>query len=83
MYDLLKFPKMYPHFTDIIKNHFRLKKNYIKELCQQWSNELIKNRNSTATMDDIYDDDDITGHSDVSKLYKKTSVMLEKILDEL
>ena len=37
VYELLQDPNLYPEFTDIIKNHFKLKKDYIKLLCNKWS----------------------------------------------
>lgn len=41
MYDLLKDPKLYPEFTDVIKAHFTLKKDYIKNLCDKWCSEAF------------------------------------------
>ena len=43
MYDLLANPNAYPEFTDVIQNHFRLKKNYIKQLCDKWVAEPKNN----------------------------------------
>jgi baculoviral IAP repeat-containing protein 6 len=39
MYDLIHNPDSYPEFSDVIKNHFILKKDYIKKLCDKWCNE--------------------------------------------
>ena len=39
MYDLLVKPDAYPEFTEIIKMHFKLKKDYIKNLCDTWIKE--------------------------------------------
>lgn len=36
IFDLLENPKMYPQFEDVIINHFRLRKDYIKALCKKW-----------------------------------------------
>ncbi|QKF93649.1 ubiquitin-conjugating enzyme E2 [Fadolivirus algeromassiliense] len=36
MYDLITNPKAYPEFEDVIKNHFKLKKDYIIKLCDKW-----------------------------------------------
>ena len=43
MCDLLNDPTMYPEFTDVIKGHFALKKDYIKSLCDKWSGEAFDN----------------------------------------
>jgi hypothetical protein len=43
MCDLLNDPTMYPEFTDVIKAHFALKKDYIKLLCDKWSAEAFDN----------------------------------------
>lgn len=37
--DLLKNPKLYPQFEDVIINHFKIKKEYIKSLCDKWTSE--------------------------------------------
>jgi len=39
MLDLLKNPSLYPQFTDVVTNHFRLKKDYIKKLCEKWKSD--------------------------------------------
>ena len=39
MLDLIKNPNSYPEFTDVIKEHFKLKKDHIKDLCEKWKNE--------------------------------------------
>lgn len=39
MYDLMIKPELYPEFTDIIKTHFKLKKDYILNLCDKWTKE--------------------------------------------
>jgi ubiquitin-protein ligase len=39
MLDLLQNPKLYPQFEDIVKNHFRMKKDYIKKICEKWKSE--------------------------------------------
>lgn len=39
MYELLIKPDSYPEFTDIIKKHFTLKKEYILQLCDKWKAE--------------------------------------------
>lgn len=41
MRDLLKNPKLYPQFEDVIINHFKLKKEYILELCDKWYSEAL------------------------------------------
>ena len=50
MYDLIINPQSYPEFTDIIVNHFKLKKEYIKQLCDKWSAEP-NNKFSKQTME--------------------------------
>ena len=52
MYDLIINPSSYPEFTDVIKTHFKLKKDYILALCEKWENEP-KNSFSTQTHDAI------------------------------
>lgn len=37
--DLLKNPKKYPQFTEIIKTHFLIKKDYIKKMCKVWEKD--------------------------------------------
>ena len=50
MYDLLVNIDKYPEFTDIIKTHFKLKKDYILQLCDKWSNEPNNtNKDMTVT----------------------------------
>lgn len=39
MLDLLKDPNSYPEFKDVIINHFKLKKDYIKGVCEKWKAE--------------------------------------------
>jgi ubiquitin-protein ligase len=39
---LIKNPKMYPQFEDIIRNHFKLKKNYILQMCNNWFKNASK-----------------------------------------
>lgn len=39
MYDLISNPDSYPEFTDVIKEHFKLKKDYILSLCDKWVQE--------------------------------------------
>jgi len=39
MYDLLVNPNKYPEFSDVIKTHFKLKKDYILQLCDKWCKE--------------------------------------------
>lgn len=39
MYDLINNPKMYPQFEDVIRAHFKLKKNKILEICDKWTKE--------------------------------------------
>lgn len=39
IYQLLENPSMYPQFTDVIIDHFKMKKDYILELCDKWTNE--------------------------------------------
>ncbi|ARF09703.1 ubiquitin-conjugating enzyme E2 [Indivirus ILV1] len=36
MYNLLINPESYPEFSDVIKKHFTLKKEYILQLCNKW-----------------------------------------------
>lgn len=36
---LLQNPKLYPQFEDVVKNHFKLKKDYIKKLCNEWESK--------------------------------------------
>lgn len=43
MYDLIVNPKLYPEFTDVIVNHFKLKKKYILQLCDKWDKEPQNN----------------------------------------
>ena len=52
MYDLLINPNAYPEFTDVIKTHFKLKKNYILQLCDKWEAEK-NNSFKTQTNDAI------------------------------
>lgn len=40
--DLIKNPKMYPQFENIIKNHFKIKKQYILEMCSKWFKNASK-----------------------------------------
>jgi ubiquitin-protein ligase len=45
MLDLLKSPGTYPQFTEIIKKHFRLKRDTIINMCSKWvveSEEYVK-----------------------------------------
>jgi baculoviral IAP repeat-containing protein 6 len=45
MLDLLKSPGTYPQFTEIIKTHFRLKRDAIIQVCSKWvadSEEILK-----------------------------------------
>ena len=55
MYDLLINLNAYPEFTEIIKNHFRLKKDYILALFDKWVNEPNNNfaKETKATADKI------------------------------
>lgn len=39
MYDLLHEPNKYPEFAEIIKTHFKLKKDYILQMCEKWCAE--------------------------------------------
>ena len=39
MYDLLQNPEPYSEFEDVIINHFKLKKNYIIKLCNEWEKD--------------------------------------------
>jgi baculoviral IAP repeat-containing protein 6 len=43
MYDLLVNPNAYPEFSEIIKNHFKLKKDYILALFDKWVSEPNNN----------------------------------------
>ena len=43
MYDLLLNLDSYPEFTDVIKKHFTLKKDYIIALCEKWKAEPNNN----------------------------------------
>ena len=36
IYDLLIKPDIYPQFKNVIINHFKIKKNYINNLCNKW-----------------------------------------------
>lgn len=36
IYELLKTPSNYPQFVDVIKNHFKIKKNHIIAVCEKW-----------------------------------------------
>jgi baculoviral IAP repeat-containing protein 6 len=37
--DLLKNPKAYPQFEDVIRDHFKLKKDSVIATCQKWTDE--------------------------------------------
>lgn len=52
MLDLLEKPELYPQFTDVIKNHFKLKKEYVLKTCEKWMNESVKHKASMASMYD-------------------------------
>ena len=39
MYDLLANPNSHPEFSQVIINHFILKKDYIKNLINKWVSE--------------------------------------------
>jgi ubiquitin-protein ligase len=39
MRDLLKNPEMYPQFTDVILNHFKIKKLDVIKTCAKWTEE--------------------------------------------
>lgn len=39
MYDLINNPKLYPQFEDVIRAHFKLKKDKILNICNKWTNE--------------------------------------------
>lgn len=39
IYDLLVKPDAYPEFKNVIVNHFKIKKDYIKELMEKWCEE--------------------------------------------
>lgn len=43
MYDLLNNLDKYPEFADVIKTHFKLKKDYILQLCDKWCKEPKNN----------------------------------------
>ena len=43
MLDLLENENTYPEFKDVIKNHFKFKKNKIIDICTKWSN-IISNK---------------------------------------
>lgn len=45
--DLIENPKLYPQFEDVIKIHFKLKKNRILELCDIWTNECSSSFSKT------------------------------------
>lgn len=52
--DLIKNPKMYPQFEDIIRNHFKLKKNYILQMCNKWfknASKPYKNKYNAVIVD--------------------------------
>lgn len=53
MNDLLQNPKSYPEFEDVIKNHFKLKKDYIIALCDKWVAE--PNNTFSAQTKDMVD----------------------------
>jgi hypothetical protein len=51
MLDLIKNPKSYSQFEDIIKSHFKIKKNEIITLCEKWTREapeLLKSQYQSA-----------------------------------
>lgn len=39
MLDLLENPQLYPQFEDVIINHFRLKRDYISQILDKWTEE--------------------------------------------
>lgn len=39
--DFLTNPKIYPQYEDVVKLHFKLKKDRILETCQKWTDEAI------------------------------------------
>lgn len=75
--DLLQKPETYSEFTDVIKNHFKLKKEYIKELINKWSDEANK-----------YDQDADTNKTkdetgSIIKFYDMINTIGKKIITEL
>ena len=41
--DIMKDINLYSQFTEVIRKHFTLKKKYILELCEKWTNECEEN----------------------------------------
>lgn len=41
--DLVKDPSLYPHFEDVIRLHFKLKKHRVLETCKKWVDESPAN----------------------------------------
>jgi ubiquitin-protein ligase len=44
---LLENPDSYPQFKDVILNHFRLKKDYVSQLCDKWTAEVTSGPKKT------------------------------------
>ena len=53
--NFLKNSKLYCEFEDIVKNHFKLKKEYIKTLIKKWENEFLIEENKKKAKDIIND----------------------------
>lgn len=41
MYDLINNPRLYPQFEDVIRSHFKLKKEKILAVCEKWTNKAF------------------------------------------
>lgn len=41
--DLVKNPTLYPHFEDVIRLHFKLKKQRVLDTCKKWVNDAPSN----------------------------------------
>ncbi len=46
--DMLKNTELYPQFSETIKKHFKIKKDYIINMCEKWINELVENNKKEA-----------------------------------
>ena len=53
MIDLLNDQELYPQFKSVIINHFKLKKQYILEMCKKWI-ELTSDVETKNKFNDCY-----------------------------
>jgi len=76
MLELLQKPDSYPEFTNVIINHFKLKKDYIKKIITKWIDDAKEYENdNTNKAKDFY--------GNIVEFYETTNTIGKKVIGEL